>query len=188
VWVEPIPGVFRILQKNILEFPKQRAFNYLVADEDGKQYEFHIANNAGASSSMLDLARHREMWPEVIYTSAMTLTGVTLKKLLERELIDIRKFDALVLDTQGSEYKILMGAKDLLKNFKFVKVEVPDFESYKECCQIRELSSFMLGYGFREDVRIPFMHVPEVGTYFEVVYKRVGSWRACRSFRALRLH
>ena len=65
-----------------------------------------------------------------------------------------------------------MGATKLLPNFKFIKVEVPDFDSYKGCCQIGRLSEFMLSQGFREHIRLPFMHVPEVGTYFDVVYKR----------------
>jgi hypothetical protein len=112
------------------------------------------------------------MWPGITYTSTVTLRGVTLTRICEIEHLDISQFDALVLDTQGSEYKILMGATKLLANFKFIKVEVPDFDSYKGCCQIGRLSEFMLSQGFREHIRLPFMHVPEVGTYFDVVYKR----------------
>jgi FkbM family methyltransferase len=173
IWIEPIPEVFQVLKNNISKFPKQRALNYLVMDDDGKDYQFHIANNAGASSSILDFSKHRKMWPQIAYTSTVTLTGVTLKRVLEVEHIDIRHFDALVLDTQGSEHRILSGATELLANFRFIKVEVPDFESYKGCYQIDELSSFMLSNGFREHIRLPFMHVPEVGTYFDVIYKRV---------------
>jgi FkbM family methyltransferase len=173
IWIEPIPEVFQTLKHNISEFPMQRAFNYLVMGEDGKEYEFHIANNAGASSSILDFSKHKEMWPKIAYTSTITLTGVTLSAILEAEQVDIRQFDALVLDTQGSEHKILTGAANLLANFKFVKVEVPDFESYKGCCQISELSAFMLSKGFHEQDRAPFMQVPKLGTYFDVIYKRV---------------
>lgn len=174
IWIEPIPAVFQALSRNISQFPKQRALNYLVMDEDGGKYDFHIANNFGASSSILELSQVRAMWPEITYTSTVTLTGVTLKTILAREHVDVRQFDALVLDTQGSEYRILLGSADLLSNFKFVKVEVADFESYKGCCQIGELSSFMLSNGFREHLRLPFMHAPNVGTYFDVLYKRIA--------------
>ena len=172
IWIEPIREVFQVLRDNISELQTQRALNYLVTDEDGKEYEFHIANNGGSSSSILDLSKHKEMWPGITYTSTVTLRGVTLTRICEIEHLDISQFDALVLDTQGSEYKILMGATKLLANFKFIKVEVPDFDSYKGCCQIGRLSEFMLSQGFREHIRLPFMHVPEVGTYFDVVYKR----------------
>ncbi len=174
VWIEPIPDVFQVLARNISQFPKQRALNYMVMDEDGKEYDFHIASNFGASSSILELSQARVMWPEVSYTSTLTLPGVTLKTVLATEHINAQQFDALVLDTQGSEYRILSGSAELLPNFKFVKVEVADFEAYKGCCQIGELSSFMLSNGFREHLRIPFRHVPDVGTYFDVLYKRVA--------------
>jgi FkbM family methyltransferase len=172
IWIEPIREVFQVLRDNISELQTQRALNYLVTDEDGKEYEFHIANNGGSSSSILDLSQHKEMWPGITYTSTVTLKGITLTRIFEVEHLDIGQFDALVLDTQGSEYNILMGATELLANFEFIKVEVPDFDSYKGCCQIGQLSEFMLSQGFREHIRVPFMHVPEVGTYFDVIYKR----------------
>jgi len=173
IWVEPIPEIFESLKQNISKFPEQRAFNCLVMGEDGQKYEFHIANNAGASSSVLDFSKHKEMWPEITYTNTITIQGITLGTLLETENIDIRRYDVLVLDTQGSEHNILVGAGNLLANFKFVKVEVPDFESYKGCCQIGELSEFMLSHGFREFRRLPFMHVSRVGTYFDMIYTKV---------------
>jgi FkbM family methyltransferase len=61
IWIEPIREVFQVLRDNISELQAQRALNYLVTDEDGKEYEFHIANNGGSSSSILDLSRHKEM-------------------------------------------------------------------------------------------------------------------------------
>jgi 2-O-methyltransferase len=174
VWIEPIPQVFEALRLNIAEFPKQRAYKYLAADDDEKEYHLFLANNDGASSSILGLAKHTEMYPQVAYQGAITVRGKTLNSILAAEQIDIRRFDAMVLDTQGSELKILRGAANLLPNFKFVKVEVPDFESYKDCCQIDELSGFMSSNGFRERNRHIISHTPGVGTYFDVVYERTA--------------
>lgn len=173
-WIEPIPEIFEALQLNISGFPKQRAYNYLVADRDGKQYQLHIADNDGASSSILGLAKHTEMYPQIAYKGAITVTGMTLSSILTAEQLDIRRFDAMVVDTQGSELKVLKGAVNLLSHFKFVKVEVPDFESYKDCCQIDELAGFMASNGFRERSRHPITHTPGVGTYFDIVYERTN--------------
>ena len=172
IWIEPIPEVFEDLKRHISEFPKQTAFSYLVTDEDNIECSLHIANNRGASSSILDLCGHSQMWPDVKYTHTITIPGTTLGSLLARERIDIRKFDALVLDTQGSELRILKGAASLLPNFRFVKVEVPDFESYRGCCQIGELSTYMASNGFSENCRVPFMRTSNLGTYFDVIYER----------------
>ena len=173
VWIEPIPDVFESLRRNISEFPKQRACKYLVVDDDMKEYQLYIADNDGASSSILGLAKHTEMYPHIAYKGAITVRGRTLRSILKAEQVDMRRFDAMVLDTQGSELKVLKGAASLLSAFKFVKVEVPDFESYKECCQIDELSSFMTSHGFRERNRHLITHTPGVGTYFDVVYERI---------------
>jgi len=172
VWIEPIPEVFAELESNISGFPRQRAIRYLAAGEDGKKYTLHIADNSGASSSILEMARHTEMYPHIAYDRTIDLTGATLPSILSAEQIDIRQFDAIVLDTQGSELRILEGAATLLPAFKFVKVEVPDFESYKGCCKIDEVSDFLSVHGFRECGRYPISHRPGVGTYFDVVYKR----------------
>ena len=82
IWIEPIPEVFQVLRDNISELQTQRALNYLVTDEDGKEYEFHIANNGGASSSILDFSKHKEMWPGIRYTSTERLGALRLQESL----------------------------------------------------------------------------------------------------------
>jgi len=173
LWIEPIPNVFEELKRNLSTFPKQHALNYLVTEEDGKEYELHIADNGGASSSILDLAKHTTMYPHIAYKGTITLTSATLNSILTAERINVGQYDAMVLDTQGSELKILQGAASLLSNFKFIKVEVPDFESYSGCCQIGELSAFMSSSGFRERSRHVILHTPGVGTYFEAIFQRI---------------
>ena len=49
IWIEPIPEVFQTLRKNLESFPRQRALQCLVTDQDHEEYEFHIASNNGAS-------------------------------------------------------------------------------------------------------------------------------------------
>jgi FkbM family methyltransferase len=172
IWVEPIPTVFAVLVSNISGIPKQRACKYLLAEEHGKEYVFHIANNGGASSSILDLAKHREMWPDVQFTDEIRITASTLPCLVEAEQIDLRNFGALVLDTQGSEMLVLKGAIPVLKQFQFVKTEVADFESYAGCCRLDNLSDFMHKQGFSIFRKSPFAARGGVGTYYDVVFRR----------------
>lgn len=177
LWIEPIPEVFKKLTENIAPFPKQRALNNLITANDGKEYELHISSNSGESSSLLQLYRHMEMWPDVAFTSSIKIPGVTLGKALNESGIVASQYDALVLDTQGTECQILSGAMDLLPLFHYVKVEVPDFESYVGCCQLEEISKFMADHGFREDVRSAFSQRDGVGTYFDVIYSRTSGCR-----------
>ena len=182
LWVEPNPTVFEVLRSNISGFPKQKASCCLLAAEHGTEYTFHISDNHGLSSSILDLAKHREIWPDTHFVNDIKITATTLGRMIEVEQIDLRNFGALVLDTQGSELLVLKGAVPVLREFQFVKAEVADFESYAGCCQLPDLTEFMRRNGFalsRKDGHTFLRNVPlttarkEVGTYYEVLYSRV---------------
>lgn len=172
IWVEPIPEVFEKLQENILNFPKQKAYRYLLTDCDDQTYKFNIASNDGRSSSILDFAQHKDIWPTVHYTDSIELQSATLPTMIQREGIPIQNYQALVMDTQGSELLVLKGAKDLLKNFRYIKVEAADFESYTGCCQVSDLTNYLEKFGFRERQRIKFAERSEGGSYFDVLYVR----------------
>ena len=171
LWIEPIPEVFNALKANLNAFPKQRALQYLVTDRDDEDYDFHIANNGGASSSLLELNLHRDIWPDVTFTDTIKLQSATLATLLLREGIDATKYDGMILDTQGSELSVLRGAIPLLKGIRYICCEVADFEAYTGCCQLRELSAFMADHGYRELYRDKQASHPDGGSYFDIVYR-----------------
>lgn len=173
VWVEPIPDVFRQLNENIRGFKNQRAVQALVTDVDDQEYEFHIASNDGASSSILELKQHKDIWPGVYYTQTVLLRSITLASLFSREQIDASKYQALIMDTQGSELLVLRGSLPILRHFRFIKTEAADFESYEGCCRIADLDGFMSQHGFRQCSRSKFASRAEGGSYFEVVYERL---------------
>jgi FkbM family methyltransferase len=171
MWIEPIPEVFATLQKSLRDHPKQMAFQCLIADRDDVVCSLHVANNAGASSSILEMKQHRDFWPEVTYTATIALQSVTLPTLLKRQAINLSEFDALVLDTQGSERLILQGAIPILDKFRFIKTEVADFESYAGCCQLKEMNLFLKSRGFRQISRHRFAERTGLGSYYDVVYE-----------------
>jgi FkbM family methyltransferase len=172
IWIEPIPEVFEELTRNIRDIPGQRAVRALVTDRDGAEYDFHIATNQGASSSILDLKEHRGIWPDVGYRETIQLTSATLDALLAREGISPSDYPALVLDVQGAELLVLQGATGNLPAFQYIKLEVADFESYAGCCQVGDVAAFMRRHGFREAGRTKFAARPGVGAYYNIVYAR----------------
>lgn len=174
IWVEPIPQVFDELRLNIQRLRRQRALQALVTDVDDKEYEFHVANNSGLSSSILDFKQHRDVWPGVHYTSTIRLRSLTLPALLERERVNPRQYQALVMDTQGSELLVLRGSLPILRYFRFIKTEVPDFEAYAGCCRLSDISAFMSAQGYEEFSRNEFARREAGGRYFDVVYRRTG--------------
>jgi FkbM family methyltransferase len=175
LWIEPIPDVFARLRANIAAFPRQRALQRLVTDRDDASYEFNVANNDGESSSILALKEHRDVWPKVQFTRTITLNSTTLATLLARERIDAARYDALVMDTQGSELLVLHGAEPVLGHFKFIKTEVPDFEAYAGCAQLADIERFLRDRGYEELARNRFASRPGGGHYYDVVYGRRAS-------------
>jgi FkbM family methyltransferase len=170
LWIEPIPDVFATLAANIAGFPRQRALECLVTDRDDASYQFNVANNDGESSSIFALKEHRDVWPKVDFTATITLKSSTLATLLAREQIDPTRYDALVMDTQGSELLVLQGAEPILEHFRFVKTEVPDFEAYAGCARLEDIEHFLASRGYAEISRHRFATRAGGGGYYDVVY------------------
>lgn len=172
VWIEPIPSVFENLCANIHKYPRQKALQALITNCEGKKYDFNISCGSAVSSSILDLSEHRILWPDVDYIDSMEIVGTTLPHLVADYKLDLAKYDALVLDTQGSELLVLQGARDILNLFKYIKTEAADFESYKGCCKVDELGAFLREVGFEEISRNCFQSHQGHLNYFDLVYKR----------------
>lgn len=176
VWIEPIPEVFAQLERNIAGLHGQRALCALIADAEGWQVAFNIASNDGLSSSMLDLAGHRELWPDVGFGRALSLSTTTLDALVrDGAIAPIAAYNGLVMDTQGSELQVLRGATAVLSHIDFVKTEAADFEAYAGGCRLADLDAFLRGHGFEEQRRHRFAHREGLGSYYDVVYRRVRS-------------
>jgi hypothetical protein len=120
-------SVYETLLANIRPLPKQRAVCALVTDRDGVETPFHIANNDGKSSSILDLKHHADIFYCDQIQGVDHLKSTTLSSLFAGEGIDARRSGALVMDTQGSELLVLEGALPLLGGFEYIKTEVADF-------------------------------------------------------------
>jgi FkbM family methyltransferase len=172
IWIEPIPEVFETLKTNLIGIPKQLAIQGLVTDMDNTEYQFHIANNYGASSSILELNLHQDIWPQIKYEKTIKLQSNTLASLLKNNHINIAEYDTLIMDTQGSELLVLKGSVPILQNFTYIKTEVSDFESYKGCCQLKDIESFLINRGYIEFFRHKFIEHPDGGSYYDIVYKK----------------
>jgi FkbM family methyltransferase len=169
LWVEPIPEVFQELVANIGGYPKQMAKQALVTDADGQLCKFHVANNGGASSSMLDLHEHRDIWPDIDFCADIELTSVTLDTLVA----DLDEaYDALIMDTQGTELFVLRGATNTLKGMRYIMVEAADFEAYRDCATVDQIGDFLtpLGYAL---VRKELIAARSAGgAYYDLLFRR----------------
>lgn len=171
LWVEAIPEVYLILQDNISAYPKQTALCALVTDVDNEVCNFNVASNGGNSSSLLELAGHKDIAPEVFYVDRLSLSSITLPSLLSLNNIDSSKYQATILDTHGTELQVLQGMGSLLKQFKYVLTEAADFEVYENCCQVNDISKYLYKFGFLEVDRKVLAKHPISGKYYDILYE-----------------
>ena len=122
---------------------------------------------------MFSLGLHSKVWPEVSYTKTISLKSLTLTSLVKQKKIDLKKYQALLIDTQGSELLVLKGGTEILENFKYIITEAADFESYVNGCKIDDLSNFLNNHGFKEICKTKFVDHPKIGNYYDVVYEKI---------------
>jgi FkbM family methyltransferase len=173
IYIEADPEVFKKTTANIKNYKGYVAYNYLVTDKVGRSYFFNVSNNGGNSSSIYDFKEHKSIYPEVSYVKKICLLSQTLPSIVEKHKIKMSNFQALVLDTQGSEFSILKGSKNILKYFKYIKLEASDFQLYSnKKGSVNDISIYLRKFGFYEVKRIVIGKNSKKGKIFDILYSK----------------
>lgn len=146
IWIEANVDLFPKLMENITKFSNPVAYNF-AAGEENKKVTLHISNNAGQSSSVLELGTHKQAHPEVHYIADKEVDMYRIDHVFGSGEID--GCDFLNIDVQGFELSVLRGMGSLLRQFQWVYLEVNQAELYKECALIDSVDLFMTANGFR---------------------------------------
>jgi len=152
VMVEPQEDAFDKLRKRVAGHPRFIAVQALCSEVDGEEYDFFIASNKGQSSSLLKPTRHRIKHPTVEFPTQIRLVSTTLDTLLdgvasEHPALALATFDTLLIDAQGAELKVLMGATRLLRQVNYVYSEI-SFDLYDGGATLDDLQGYLRGFGF----------------------------------------
>ena len=153
IMIEPLDEAFAKLSEQARPHPHFIPVQALCSSDEGTKHTFWIANNEGQSSSMMRPLRHQIEYPRVKFPSAIKLFSTTVDAVVARavaahpELAAVR-FDTLMIDVQGGELKVLMGAPALLGQVRHVIAEVSD-ELYEGGPTLEDLQAHLAGFGFR---------------------------------------
>lgn len=150
IWIEADPLVYKILSNNIKNYKNNKAYNYLVSEENKSNVQFNIANNNSNSSSVLELKEAKRLYLGLKYTKKIFLNSKNLQTIILKKKINLRNFNCLVLDVQGAELSVIKGAGDKIYKFKYIKLEASEFEMYKKNCFYNEISEHLSLIGFKE--------------------------------------
>jgi FkbM family methyltransferase len=144
VYVEANPDAFRVLSHAL---PDRRRYNVAVSDHVGT-CTLHVTS-FDQSSSILPLARHREVYPDIVEVATIDVPCTTIDDLVADAG---GAFDLLNMDIQGAELMALRGAGRLLPTLAAVMTEVNRQEMYAGCGLLRDMDRFLGGFGFRRAV------------------------------------
>lgn len=91
----------------------------------------------------------------------------------------VEDYDCLVLDTQGNEWDVLHGCGDLLKQFKFLSVELSAVPVYHGEHPGQEVIDWLVGQGFTQDTPLQshndvFFVRSDIKPTSDLVYRGLG--------------
>lgn len=145
IWIEANPELIPKLSKAIAD-NEYASFMNFAAGEKNKPVKLHVSNNAGQSSSLLELGTHKISHPEVEFTHDVDTLMLRLDSFVDGTFDGC---DFLNLDIQGAELMALRGMGDLFKQFKWVYTEVNKNEVYQGCATIESTDLFMTANHFK---------------------------------------
>lgn len=149
IWIEGNPELMWALNNEIKQYAGQIAFNYCVGEVE-EQRPFHIANNGGQSSSVLNLGTHRNEHPDVHYTHSIDVDIRRLDNLfLDGSIPLTSDYDFLNVDLQGFDLEAIKGMGQFLEGFKWAYVEVNKSDVYEGCAQLPEVEAYLKEFGFK---------------------------------------
>lgn len=148
VWVEANAKIYQDLLHTLTQYPNQHSWFFAAGDEN-KLVDLHISNNAGQSSSVLELGTHLTAHPEVHYTHDQQVMMYRIDEFQFEGDANLEGLDFLNIDIQGFELNALRGMGDKLHQFKWAYLEVNNVEVYKGCGLVEDIDFYLAAYGFR---------------------------------------
>jgi len=146
IWIEANPTIYCKLLQSISE-PEYKFYNKLLWSKSKLIKKFNITNN-GQSSSILELEKHKQYYPQILNIETIELETITLDDLFDENNHNIDEFDFINLDLQGVELDVLNGFSKNISKLNYIYTEINTGEVYKNCSKLNELDSFLNNYNF----------------------------------------
>lgn len=148
IWIEGNNDMIEIANNNNITI-----YNYVITDKDNDDIILYKANDT-ASSSILDIARHKEVYPDISYITKAKSKSITIDTFFDTKGINATEYDFLNIAIQGAELMALQGAIKYLKYVKAIYIKIHEIELYKNCPRIKDIDDFLKEYNFTRVITI----------------------------------
>lgn len=156
---EPLPDNQDLIVQNLEKYKSENVILMPIAVSDEKGIsQFHVSSghpnhesnkldwNFGNKSSSLLYPEKENNQKWLLFDKQINVNTITLHSFFVENKIE--EVDFVHMDVQGAELKVLMGAKEHMKNIKAIWLEVADIELYKGQPLRVDIENFMKASGF----------------------------------------
>lgn len=144
IWIEALPTKYEVLKRKIQQYPGQSAICALLGDSNLLEVEFFISNNNSASSSIYLPSTQANVPFEMIEKTVLEMKRLDSIFSLE----DAKNYRHWVIDVQGAELRVLLGAGELIHFCNSLIVEAKRQSNYTNGTTWEELIDFLELNGF----------------------------------------
>jgi FkbM family methyltransferase len=142
IWVEAQQELAEELRKK-LDPDRNKIYCAVAWDQNGVKKTFNITSKS-ASSSLFQLQKHQEFYPEIDVVQRIEVITSRLDTLLDDNDI----FDFVVLDIQGAESQAIVGLGSRIESVNWIYTEVSKTELYTGATTFTHLEKQMKELGF----------------------------------------
>jgi FkbM family methyltransferase len=143
IWVEAQSELVDTLKKK-LDPKKNKVYCAVAWNVDGVAKIFNLTSES-ASSSLFDLDKHKNLYPEIDIVRKIHVTTSRLDSTLSPSDV----FDFVVLDIQGAESQAIEGLGERISSVNWIFTEVSKVELYAGANLYKDLDSQLYELGFR---------------------------------------
>jgi len=150
-WFEANPNLIPKLEAHVFSFSLENQIIPYALWDKTTELEFNITNY-DQSSSLFDLDKHLEYYPNIYVKEKIMINAFRLDSLIEvsPNFLKWHNFDFLNIDTQGAELAILRGIGKYLSSvsLKAIYLEVNSEKLYKNIPLVNEIDDFLANFDF----------------------------------------
>jgi len=141
---EPEPTNIDIVKKTI-KHGSHFLFEGVISDKNGElifnRSRTDDPSKLRYSGSIKEPKEHLNEWPNIKFDETIKIKSITLDKFCEDN--DITEIDFIWADVQGAEKELISGAKNILKNVKYLYTEYSNKEYYYGQSNLNELKTIL---------------------------------------------
>jgi FkbM family methyltransferase len=165
VFIEANPAVYARLTEAMRGRSNVICVNRAISDKAGR-VKLHLAS-FDMSSSLLPLAGHLDVYPQIVPVGVIDVDATTLDALLTELGLACERFNLLVIDVQGAEAMVLAGAGQVLRHIEAIQIEVNFAELYRGAAEIDVIDEMLAQAGFKRVATVSAFH-PSWGDAFYI--------------------